>query len=77
MDYAALKTVHQVAVALSISGFFARGLGGFAHAGWVSNRLAKTLPHIVDTVLLASALTLAWMLQGNRVAPNPTAELAS
>jgi len=29
----------------------------------VSSRAAKTLPHLVDTVLLLSALTLAWMLR--------------
>lgn len=60
MDYAALKLVHQGAVALSITGFFARGLGSFAGAAWVRGRVAKTLPHVVDTVLLGSAVALAW-----------------
>ena len=60
MDYLLLKTIHQSAVALSIVGFTARGLGSLAGAGWVRHRTAKTLPHVVDTVLLASALTLAW-----------------
>jgi uncharacterized membrane protein SirB2 len=62
MDYFAIKTIHQVAVALSFTGFFARGAGSLAGAGWVRSRAAKTLPHIVDSVLLLSALTLAWML---------------
>lgn len=65
MDYATLKLVHQGAVALSIAGFFARGLGSLAGAAWVRGRAARTLPHIVDTVLLASAIGLAWMLRLN------------
>jgi uncharacterized membrane protein SirB2 len=63
MDYAALKLLHQSAVALSITGFAARGLGTFMHAGWVRGRAARTLPHGVDTVLLLSALAMAWMLR--------------
>jgi len=65
MDYAALKLVHQGAVALSIVGFFARGLGSLANAAWVRGRPARTLPHVVDTVLLGSAIALAWALQLN------------
>jgi uncharacterized membrane protein SirB2 len=67
MDYFTLKAVHQAAVALSIAGFFARGIGSLLGAAWVGGRLAKTLPHIVDTVLLASALWLAWTLRLNPV----------
>ena len=63
MDYGTLKTVHQIAVALSGAGFFARGLASLLGAAWVRSRLARTLPHIVDTVLLGSALLLAWMLR--------------
>ena len=63
MDYFVVKTIHQGAVALSLAGFFARGLGSLRGAAWVRSRLAKTLPHVVDTVLLLSALTLAWMLR--------------
>lgn len=63
MDYATVKLVHQSAVTLSVAGFFARGLGALAGARWVSSRAAKTWPHVVDSVLLLSALTLAWMLR--------------
>ncbi len=65
MEYAALKLVHQGAVAISITGFFARGAGALAGAGWARSRAARTLPHVVDTVLLATAIALAWMLQMN------------
>jgi uncharacterized membrane protein SirB2 len=62
MDYVAIRTIHESAVALSVTGFFVRGAAGLAGAAWVQGRAAKTIPHVVDTVLLASAVTLAWML---------------
>lgn len=65
MDYATFKLIHQGAVALSITGFFARGAGALAGAAWARGRVARTLPHIVDTVLLLSAIALAWMLRLN------------
>ena len=77
VDYATMKLVHQSAVALSLTGFFVRGAASLRGAGWVGGRAAKTLPQVVDTVLLLSALSLAWMLRltpGN--APWLTAKLA-
>ena len=67
MDYLAVKLVHQAAVALSIGGFFIRGAASLAGAQWVESRAARSLPHVVDSVLLLSALALAWML---RVSPD-------
>jgi uncharacterized membrane protein SirB2 len=63
VDYVIVKTIHQSAVALSLTGFVARGLGSLAGAAWTQGRLAKTVPHVVDTLLLGSALTLAWSLR--------------
>ncbi|MEO6017729.1 MAG: SirB2 family protein [Polaromonas sp.] len=63
MDYLLLKTIHQTAVALSLAGFFARGLASLRGARWVRSRLARTLPHVIDSVLLGSALALAWQLR--------------
>ena len=68
MDYLTVKHLHMGAVALSATGFAARGLAGLRGAAWVQGRAARTLPHIVDTVLLLSALTLAWMLRLNPLA---------
>jgi uncharacterized membrane protein SirB2 len=68
MEYATLKLIHQSAVLLSFTGFLARGLASLAGAGWVNSRPAKTLPHLVDTVLLASALALAFTLRLNPAA---------
>lgn len=62
MDYATIKLIHQCAVTLSIGGFAARWLGVLAGAAWARGRIARSLPHAVDTVLLASAVTLAWTI---------------
>ena len=64
-DYFTIKAIHQTAAVLSFTGFFARGLGSLAGATWVRSCAAKTWPHVVDSVLLLSALTLAWMLRLN------------
>ena len=63
MDYATLKVIHQSAVAISFAGFFARGVGMLGDAAWVRHRLAKTVPHLVDTVLIVSAVWLAAILR--------------
>ena len=63
MDYATLKLIHETAVTVSFAGFFARGAGMLYDAGWVRHRLARTLPHLVDTVLIVSAIGLAAVLR--------------
>jgi uncharacterized membrane protein SirB2 len=65
LDYAVVKAIHLAAAALSFAGFFARGLASLAGAAWVQSRAARSVPHVVDTVLLASALVLAGMLRLN------------
>ena len=74
MDYGVLKAIHQSAVAISLAGFFARGLGMLADADWLRHRVTKTLPHVVATVLIVSAIGLAWML---RLSPTSTPWLAA
>ena len=68
MDYLDVKLIHQSAAALSVAGFVARGLGALAAAQWVRGRAVRSLPHVVDSVLLLSALGLAWMLRLNPTA---------
>jgi uncharacterized membrane protein SirB2 len=52
MDYAVVKLVHQSAVALSIAGSSsAAPRRSPARTGVRGRRAAKTLPHVVDTVL--------------------------
>ena len=63
MDYALLKAIHQSAVVISFAGFFVRGVGMLNDATWLRHRAVKTLPHVVDTILIVSAVWLAWILR--------------
>ena len=63
MDYALLKAIHQSAVVISFAGFFVRGVGMLNDATWLRHRSVKTLPHVVDTILIVSAVWLAWILR--------------
>lgn len=63
VDYFVLKVIHQSAVALSITGFTVRGAASLGGAKWVRGRLARTVPHVVDSVLLLSAVAMVWMLR--------------
>ena len=63
MDYALLKTIHQSAVMISFAGFLVRGVGMLNDAAWLRHRAVKTLPHVVDTILIVSAVWLAWILR--------------
>lgn len=65
MDYLAIRGFHETSVALSVTGFALRGAAGLADARWVRGRLARTLPHVIDTALLTSALMLLTMLRLN------------
>jgi uncharacterized membrane protein SirB2 len=58
--YALLKDLHRGCALLSVTGFTLRWGAGLAQQAWVRGRAARTLPHLVDTVLLASALALAF-----------------
>jgi uncharacterized membrane protein SirB2 len=63
MNYATLKLIHISAVALSFVGFAARGVGVLGGAGWVRQRIIRVLPHVIDTVLLVSALGMLWIVR--------------
>jgi len=54
-----IKTIHIVCALLSISGFVGRGLLMIKGSPLLTVRWVKVSPHIVDTVLLASAIMLA------------------
>ena len=65
MNYLAVRTFHETCVALSVTGFFIRGGASLCGARWVQGRAAKTLPHVVDTALLTSAMVLLTILKLN------------
>lgn len=58
--YATLKIIHVAAVALSAIGFVTRYVL-IAMARLPQNFFARVVPHVVDSVLLASALGLLWL----------------
>lgn len=62
MDYYAVKTLHISCVVLSITLFVVRG--GLAVSGYPWRRwgVLRWAPHLVDTLLLSTALWLAWQL---------------
>lgn len=61
MSYLVLKHLHVTCVVLSGLGFCLRGWWMARQSPLLQHRLSKTLPHLVDTVLLGSALSMAWM----------------
>lgn len=61
MSYLALKHLHVTCVVLSGLGFTLRGWWMLSASPCLQHRLARVLPHVVDTLLLGSALTMAWM----------------
>jgi uncharacterized membrane protein SirB2 len=62
LDYLAVRQVHVTAAALSITLFVLRAAWLASASGRVQLRWMRIVPHVVDTVLLASALWLAWQL---------------
>ena len=53
-------TVHVASVLLSISGFIIRGILHFRGSELVNRKWFKITPHIIDTVLIISAIILLY-----------------
>lgn len=61
MSYLALKHLHVTCVVLSGVGFCLRGLWMLSGSPLLGHRLTRVLPHLVDTLLLGSALSMVWL----------------
>ena len=61
MSYLLLKQAHIACAVLSIAGFVVRGALMLQSSPSLQLRFARIAPHVVDTVLLASAIALTWM----------------
>lgn len=59
--YTFIKVVHMTCAMLSVLGFLGRGILKLQGSAIVEKKLVKVLPHVIDTVLLASAITLVIM----------------
>lgn len=61
MSYLILKHLHVSAVVVSGLGFFLRGLLMLKDSPLLQHRLLKVVPHVIDTLLLGSAIAMAVM----------------
>lgn len=59
MIYLALKHLHVSCVALSGIGFLLRGLWMMRDSPLLQRRWVKVAPHVIDTLLLGSAISMA------------------
>jgi uncharacterized membrane protein SirB2 len=59
MIYLALKHLHVSCVVLSGAGFLLRGFWMFGDSPQLQQRWVRVFPHVVDTLLLGSAITMA------------------
>ncbi len=65
MSYTLLKMIHVSSVLISFTLFFLRGVWLIRDSEILRQRWVKILPHIVDTILLTSAVALAIAIQQN------------
>jgi uncharacterized membrane protein SirB2 len=70
MTYLALKHLHMTCVAMSGFGFLARGVLSLRNSPLLDRRELKIAPHLIDTVLLASAIGLAVLTSQYPIAQN-------
>jgi len=60
--YATLKLIHISAATLSICGFVLRGTWMLRDSDWLRHAGVRIVPHVVDTLFLASGIGLVWVL---------------
>jgi uncharacterized membrane protein SirB2 len=61
--YPLLKHIHVTSVVMSFAFFFVRWVWMLAGSPLLKAQLIKVLPHVIDTVLLASAIGLAILIR--------------
>ncbi len=62
-DYVFLKAAHLTCVVVSYFGFFVRGIWMIRGSPLLQGRWVRVVPHVIDTLLLASAIALALLLR--------------
>ena len=63
MSYTALKMIHVTSVVVSYLLFSLRSMWMMRGSAVLQQRWVKITPHVVDTILLMSAITLAMQIQ--------------
>ena len=61
MDYLLIKHVHQTLAVLTLCSFVLRGYWMIVESNMLQNPWVRTLPHVVDSGLLISAIILVGM----------------
>ena len=61
MSYVLLKHLHVTCVVLSGTGFLLRLFWMWRQSPCLQRRISRVLPHVIDSLLLLSALSLAWI----------------
>jgi uncharacterized membrane protein SirB2 len=75
--YTLFKIIHMSCAMISVVGFIGRGILKINGSALVDKKLVKILPHVIDTLLLLSAITLVVMSgQYPWVAPWVSAKIA-
>ena len=59
--YYFIKIIHVSCAVLSFSGFILRGYWMLQESEWLQHKISRVLPHLIDTVLLVSAIALVIM----------------
>lgn len=67
MSYVALKMIHVISIVISYLLFSLRGVWMMRGSVALQQRWVKITPHIVDTMLLTSAIALAIMIDQDPV----------
>lgn len=76
--YVAVKHLHVLCAVLSGAGFLLQGIWMMLRSPLLRHRLTRTVPHVIDTVFLGSAIVLATMSgQYPFVAPWVTAKVVA
>lgn len=68
LDVSIIKLIHMNCAGISISGFVIRGILRLRRSAILQQRWIRIAPHIVDAILLISAIALVMMLQLNILA---------
>jgi len=63
ISFQLLKTIHLTCAVLSISGFLLRGFWMMKSSPLLQHRMTKILPHVIDTLLLVSAIWMTVIIQ--------------
>ena len=60
--YLTLKMLHMTCAILSIAGFTLRGVLKLQDSALLEKKFFKVVPHIIDTMLLVSAIALTFLI---------------